>query len=135
MSFDELLVIVRGCGRNSNAIAGFVREIKVARNAHGDSLLHILAAEGDDCGVATLLKVGCDVNVRNNFGSTPIECAAWREEYSVVCQLIDAGADVTIADSTGFTVVENLKMLGKNDMIELISLRLRERSNNNGVTD
>lgn len=131
MSFDELLVMVRKCGRNSNAIASSAKEIGGARNEHGDSLLHNLAAEGDDNAVATLLKIGCDVNVRNNFGSTPIECAAWREEYSVVCQLIDAGADVTIADSTGFTVVENLKMLGKNDMIELISLRLKERK---GVT-
>lgn len=128
MSFDELLVMVRKCGHNSNAITSSAREIRDARNEHGDSLLLILAAEGDDNAVATLLKMGCDVNFRNNFGSTPIECAAWREEYSVVCQLIDAGADITIADSTGFTVVENLKMLGKNEMVELIVSRLRKRT-------
>lgn len=33
-----------------------------------------------------------------------------------------AGAKTTIADSTGFTVIENLRLLGKNEVADFLSL-------------
>lgn len=122
MSFDELLAKVREARSGSELTNSFISGVKNARNVHGDTLLHIAAAEGSENAVTILLEIGCDVNAQDNFGSTAIQSAAWREYRSIVEKLLLAGAKTTIADSTGFTVIENLRLLGKNEMADFLSL-------------
>lgn len=115
MSFDELV----RCARTGRVGAkDFRQKAKQAKNAHGDSLLHIFAAEGDDTAVALLLQIGCEVNEQNNFGSTAIDCAAWKGHVDVVKRLLEAGANLSVVDSTGFTVIENLRLMGKTEMAD-----------------
>lgn len=127
MNFNELLELVRRSGGNSIQLEAHSDELKSARNASGDTLLHIVSAEGNADAVEALLRVGCDVNLRNSFGSPPIECAAWRDERSVVLKLIQAGAEIQMVDSTGFSTAENLNMMGKGEMVEWMHSRIRER--------
>ena len=122
MSFDEMLVKVRGARGGSEFSRSFISSAKIARNVHGDTLLHIAAAEGSENAVTILLEIGCDVNAQDNFGSTAIQSAAWREYRCIVEKLLLAGAKTTIADSTGFTAIENLRLLGKNEMADFLSL-------------
>jgi ankyrin repeat protein len=118
MSFDEMLAKVRETNRSSELSRNFISIAKSARNAHGDTLLHILAAEGSANAVNVLLEIGCDVNAQDDFGSTAIQSAAWREHRSIVEKLLEAGAKISIVDSTGFTSVQNLRLLGKDEMAD-----------------
>lgn len=72
-----------------------------------------------------LLALGCDANARNTFGTTPIECAAFRGHRQVMSLLMTAGADLSATDNTGFTVIDNLALLGKDD--EIVWLQSRKR--------
>ena len=119
MSFDEMLVKVREARSSSELTRDFISGAKMARNVHGDTLLHLAAAEGSDDAVNTLLDIGCDVDAQDHFGSTAIQTAAWRGHRSIVERLLQAGAKTSIVDCTGFTVIENLRLLGKNDMEDL----------------
>jgi ankyrin repeat protein len=125
MSFDELLRFARKGGIQ---IKRLQRSALQAKNAHGDSLLHILAAEGDDSAVALLLELGCDVNEQNKFGSTAIDCAAWKGNINVVTRLLQAGADLSVVDSTGFNVIENLRLMGKSEMADWMETQAKAKS-------
>ena len=93
-------------------------ELRSLVNQHGDSLLHILAAEGDLEATRLLLRLGLDVNQPNRFGTTPLLAAAWKEHYGVLQLLMDAGADIHAKDSTDFSVIENLELLNMNKVVE-----------------
>jgi ankyrin repeat protein len=128
MDFHDLLVLVREHHGDATRMAALARELVAARNIHGDSLLHILAAEGDAKAVEALLEAGCDVNCQNHFGSAAITCPAAKEDWVVVNLLLRAGADLSLRDSTGSTVLENLRLLQQYQMADwLESERRRDR--------
>jgi ankyrin repeat protein len=118
MDFHDLLVLVREHHADASLMATLAGDVVSARNCHGDSLLHIIAAEGDAKGVRALLAAGCDVNCQNNFGSTVITCPAAKEDWVVVNLLVKAGAELTIRDSTGSTVLDNLRLLRQHQMAD-----------------
>ena len=65
-------------------------------------MLHFTAAAGFDEGTAELLRRGAQINVQQPVvGATPIYFAAMAGHVSSVGQLIDAKADLNIADKHG----------------------------------
>ncbi len=120
MNFNELQQLIWNNDDFRN-IEPQIHAVRSIRNAHGDSLLHLAAAEGNIAAVKLLLKLGCNPNSQNNFGSPPIDVAAWKGHSEIVGILLMYGADIAICDSTGSTVIDNLNYLGKTEMVSLIT--------------
>jgi ankyrin repeat protein len=67
-----------------------------------EGVLHLMAQRNDAPAVRWLLARGADVNGRwSSSGAlvTPLHLAAGRGHASIVCELLDAGADPTVRDS------------------------------------
>jgi ankyrin repeat protein len=48
-----------------------------------------------------LLQNGADVNVRNNYGSTPLHCAAYNGHIDILHLLFENGADLEAQSNNG----------------------------------
>jgi ankyrin repeat protein len=53
--------------------------------------------------VRRLLSVGADVNVKNDYGETPLIEASCNGHVQVVTELVDHGADIEAKDNAGWT--------------------------------
>jgi ankyrin repeat protein len=79
-----------------------------ARDANGDTALHIAATRGYTDGAVVLLAFKADINAPNDNGETPLIKAVQARQEAIVKLLMEAKADVTIADNaSGFTAVEH----------------------------
>mmetsp|Transcript_11862 Transcript_11862/g.25011 ORF Transcript_11862/g.25011 Transcript_11862/m.25011 type:complete len:1051 (+) Transcript_11862:101-3253(+) len=81
-------------GRALHAAARFdvMRKGKVLPRESCNSTLELLLAAED-----------IEVDAQNNYGRTPLHCAASRGNWNGVRQLLNAGADPQISDRRGFT--------------------------------
>lgn len=78
-----------------------VARCKASRTGIGETMLHWYAIEGAPEVLSELIKLGFEVNVRNEFGETPImDCASIRR-WDNARVLFDHGADLTITNSEG----------------------------------
>jgi hypothetical protein len=64
-----------------------------------EEALWAAARRGDAAAVDDLLKQGVDVNAKTSYGATALSYACWRGNVEVVQRLLDAMADVNVADS------------------------------------
>lgn len=69
----------------------------------GETGLHIVTQRRDTLWVRFLLQKGCDPNIADNKGVTPLQIAVRLNYIDGVEELIKGGADVDIADSQGET--------------------------------
>lgn len=72
-----------------------------ARNANGDTALHVAAGKGNVVIGTAILNAGSDVNSRGNGGATPLHYAATTGNAEMVDAILAAGADMTIEDHDG----------------------------------
>ena len=91
---------------------------KASRTGIGETMLHWYAIEGAPEILSELIKLGFEVNVRNEFGETPIMDSAsiWRWDNARV--LFDHGADLTITNSEGldfFAYLDERRVHGRPD--------------------
>jgi ankyrin repeat protein len=78
----------------------------VARDANGDTPLHVAAQHNPDPNVIrALLAAGADVDSRTERGSTALMKAVWHNSAEVVLALIVGGADVALRSSDGQTAL------------------------------
>ncbi|MCK7567151.1 ankyrin repeat domain-containing protein [Marinobacter xestospongiae] len=68
--------------------------------------LHEAAYRGDLGRVKQLVSLGCDVDLQDSDGATPIMHAIVEGNYDVVKYLVDHGADLSIKDDDGCDVFE-----------------------------
>lgn len=93
-----------------------------AVNKYGETILHIAAAHGNLPAVAYLLSRGAEIHAADNYGRTPLHCAAVDTvTYSIVphgspktaAYLISKGANPRITDKKGetpFALAERLSL-------------------------
>ncbi len=82
-------------------------------NGNGSDRLQIHDIKNNDDDLSTLLLKDADVNLRNNFGETPLLCAVRRcAPKAFIEKLIAHGADVNIPDSSGITPLAESIALG-----------------------
>lgn len=53
-----------------------------ASNGQGESLLHMVCQSGDSCLLAVLLEAGCDTQVADSYGRTPLHAVCWATQPS-----------------------------------------------------
>jgi ankyrin repeat protein len=92
----------------------------------GFTALHYACFFGTPDVARDLLEAGADVNVasRNDMGVRPINAAAaGREPFDHVRQLIDWGADVNGRQSSGHTALDEARIRGEQQLIDLLTTR------------
>ncbi|GAV03508.1 hypothetical protein RvY_13917 [Ramazzottius varieornatus] len=93
----SLLTIARNQPANRDALGQVVTQ--------SPALLHNCAKCGDVLSVVLLHKMGCDINVAEASGLTPLMVAAINQQYAVVQALIVLGADLNLQDEEGRTAL------------------------------
>ncbi len=118
---------VRGClsaGADANAI-------------NIDAPLH-WAASGDPAIVALLIEHGADVNVKGDFGHTPLHYAVRSGNPKNVVLLLDAGADVSAWNNNGYhptTPLHDAATIGNIEILHLLLDAGADVSAHRGFTD
>ncbi|KAI7967961.1 hypothetical protein EIK77_000702 [Talaromyces pinophilus] len=69
-------------------------KLLAAQAAKGRSILHYVAAAGNNALMNILLEKGTNISVRNHNGETPLHTALEKGKEAMAVKLIDAGADV-----------------------------------------
>jgi len=64
---------------------------------------------GDLEQVKTLVKVGADIEARNQYKTTPLITASWQGHVEIVKFLLEAGADVTPKNNRELTALDHAK--------------------------
>jgi ankyrin repeat protein len=86
---------------------------------NGDSMLHVVARQGDLSMAKMLIAAGADVNIRNPTGATPLHyAAAGRTELASL--LLTGGADVSARANNGDTPLHDAALRGNREMVELL---------------
>jgi ankyrin repeat protein len=67
--------------------------------------LHFAARQGELEAVEALIAAGADLNVADNYGTTPVVLATLNGHLGVAAALLEAGADPNIQDRYGRTVL------------------------------
>jgi ankyrin repeat protein len=92
----------------------------------GFTALHLACFFGTPDVARDLLEAGADVNVpsRNEMGVRPINsAAAGREPFDQVRQLLDWGADVDGKQTSGHTALDEARIRGEQQLIDLLTVR------------
>jgi ankyrin repeat protein len=67
--------------------------------------LHAAVVAGSSSRIEQLVRTGADVNMRDNFGRTPLMVAAYRRDLAVAQTLIELGANVNALDHQSYDAV------------------------------
>ena len=73
-------------------------------NKDGESLLHLICRRGDSSLLSVMLEAGCDIQVADDYGRTPLHDACWaaKPAFAVVEMLLERDAGLFyLTDSRG----------------------------------
>jgi hypothetical protein len=85
-------------------------------NGIGETVLHFLAVEDDQAGVAWLHARGADINTKNQFGTPVLFEVASLGYRDLFRWLVEKGADARAQDAEGQDLVEHLLEYDKQEM-------------------
>ena len=80
-------------------------------NKDGESLLHLICRRGDSSLLSVMLEAGCDIQVADDYGRTPLHDACWaaKPAFAVVEMLLERDASLFyLADSRGALPLSSL---------------------------
>jgi len=97
------------------------KSILNARNSIGETVLHYLAVENDQEGIAWLKAQGANLNTQNDFGSPPVFEVAQLGYKELLKWLIENGADLSITDEEDRDIWAYLKEFNKPEMIKYLN--------------
>ncbi|MBP5426586.1 MAG: ankyrin repeat domain-containing protein, partial [Clostridiales bacterium] len=91
------------------------------------SLLEECKKNTNDDTILSLLKMGCDVNVRDEDGSTPLMIACENKNATIIKELIKIGAKEEIEDKKGMTALKILENKNDNLLMNIYLDAIEER--------
>jgi ankyrin repeat protein len=86
----------------------------------GETVMHFLAVENDEEGVAWLYAKGADLNAKNVFGEPALFEVASLEYKGLFEWFVKMGADIHAKDHDDRDVVLHLLAFGKDEMAEWV---------------
>jgi ankyrin repeat protein len=114
------------CGWHDLAFADFLRshpDFAAARNARGETPLHVAARRGYEHEAFLLLRAGAEVNARDAAGRTPLHHAARQrheDAWMIRDMLVIRKADIDARDSEGFTPLMHAAQRGNARTVEAL---------------
>jgi ankyrin repeat protein len=84
--------------------------------------------------VATLLKLGADVNAQSDLGFTPLILAACSGDAGIAQALLNSGADVGKTLKSGQTALSHAAEHGYNDIVELLKRAVSKSTEGKSLT-
>lgn len=96
-----------------------------AKTMNGETTLPMAAAKGQADWVRVLIGSGADINAKNSLGETPLIAAASKghsdeDAEETIEILLQAGADVTQKDPTGWTALRHAKDQRRYRIVKLL---------------
>jgi len=85
--------------------------------------LHFACRDGYIEIVSLLIQSGCDINVQNRDGITPLNTACLNRHVKIVSLLLQKGCDINIKDNKGLTVIDTIL---NQDIIKLIKTKQKQ---------
>jgi len=70
--------------------------------------------------VNLLCDKGADLNIQNKHGLTPVLCAADKNFTSIVRTLVKTGANITITDNQGFSLLHKAVLSSNLDLVQFL---------------
>lgn len=77
-----------------------------SRDISGDSLLHVACIRGIYEEVSLLIAIGANINETGEMSYTPLHYAISKKNLEIVDLLLKCGADTTIKNSFGKSVID-----------------------------
>lgn len=99
-----------------------------AISSKADEQLMDAACNGGEVGVKDALKAGANPNSHNQFGGTPLMCAAEKGYLTITKTLRDVGADINLTHQSGWTA---LMWASQNHHVDLVLYLLEESADPN----
>jgi ankyrin repeat protein len=100
----------------ASALIGREPSLRFAVNGLGETVLHYLAVENDQEGVAWLFSQGFDINTRNEFGTPVVFEVAQLDYRDLLRWFISNGADLKCQDRGGKNIKEYVLMYEHEDI-------------------
>ncbi|MGC9104983.1 MAG: ankyrin repeat and protein kinase domain-containing protein [Thermoprotei archaeon] len=85
--------------------------------------LHTSAVSGDLSELERLLKKGCDPNVKDELGKTPLHKTSWFGYFEATKLLLEKGADPNATDVEGMTPLHYASRTGRAEIVRLLISR------------
>jgi ankyrin repeat protein len=104
---------------NQNAVIGLADAVN-ARDANGNTPLHMAAKTGNADTVNNLLIANPDIEAKADMGATPLHEAAMAGNTETVKALLSAGAKVNAPSKYGLTAVQGAAMSGNAETAEML---------------
>lgn len=113
------------------------------KDAYGRSALHLAGRSGMQDFLFKILEredIRAEINLPDSLGRTPLLHACRKEKLLAATALLEAGADVTVTDNVGFTVLHHVIAANSKPLLSLLTQFLGERmpwnirDNKNGNT-
>ncbi len=99
-----------------------------ARDAMGDTPLHVMLMQGNEAAAQALIRHGADVNAAGEMEETPLHVAARHSSAETIGALLQAGARVDLRSAFGQTAQSLAEELQRADVFRaglLIAKRRR----------
>ncbi|MCU4173617.1 ankyrin repeat domain-containing protein [Carboxylicivirga sp. N1Y90] len=94
--------------------------------------IHAAAFMGDVNSMKQHIKVGSDLNVKDQYGSTPLSIAITFNRTDVANVLINGGADLSIKSADGSTALHTAAFFGRKEIVSsLINKGANKQATNN----
>ncbi|XP_017475833.1 PREDICTED: NF-kappa-B inhibitor cactus [Rhagoletis zephyria] len=95
------------------------------QNDEGDTYLHLACISGHENVVAALIRLAihpCLLNIKNDFGQTPLHLAAQTKQRRILRMLLLAGAEPNIRDRHGNTPLHLACMSGDEQCVSALTV-------------
>jgi ankyrin repeat protein len=124
----EKTILVQAAGKGQTEIVKLLLNEGIdpsQSDPHGNTALHV-AARGNKVDMADLMiAAGLGINVRNNFGQTPLILAVEQGNSQMIMWLLGKKADVAVGDFRGKTALK-VALQGKKDEHQAIISMLKK---------